>query len=719
MNIDFPGGASIAIKKKDIPIMKHSVQVEVGGRPLIIECGRIARQASGSVVLKYGDTVVIVAATKEDRTREGIDFLPLMVDYQEMSYAAGRIPGGFFRREIGRPSEKETLTSRLIDRPIRPLFPKKYTFETQVIATVMSVDHENEPDVVALTGASAALHISPVPFQGPVAAVRVGRINGEYVINPNSKLLQDSDMNVVVAGTRDAVIMVEGGASFVSEADIAEAIHLGHQAILPILDAQDELRRLVGTVKEAPPVVETDQALVDSVYRLASKDMRDVMSTADKLLRRDRKKQLKEKVKSELAVEFSDREKEINRILEDIEREVVRKMMVEEGRRIDGRRFDEIRPISIEAGILPRTHGSALFTRGETQVMAVVTLGSSSDEQKIEALAGETFKSFMLHYNFPPYCVGEVRPLRGPGRRDIGHGALAERAVKQVLPRDGEFPYTIRVVSEVLESNGSSSMATVCGASLALMDAGVPVTAPVAGIAMGLVKEGDRFIVLTDILGDEDHLGDMDFKVTGNETGITAFQMDVKIAGITRDILESALEQARSGRIHILQKMKEVLPEPRPELSPFAPRVITIQINPEKIRDVIGPGGKVIRSIVAETGAKIDIDDSGRVVVMSPDAAACDRAIDRIRRLTQEPEVGQLYMSRIVRITDFGAFAEILPNIEGLIHISQLEHKRVRKVTDVIQEGDEVLVKVIDIDKDGRIRLSRKAALEKPQADHD
>ncbi len=699
--------------------MKHSVQVEVGGRPLIIECGRIARQASGSVVLKYGDTVVIVAATKEDRTREGIDFLPLMVDYQEMSYAAGRIPGGFFRREIGRPSEKETLTSRLIDRPIRPLFPKKYTFETQVIATVMSVDHENEPDVVALTGASAALHISPVPFQGPVAAVRVGRINGEYVINPNSKLLQDSDMNVVVAGTRDAVIMVEGGASFVSEADIAEAIHLGHQAILPILDAQDELRRLVGTVKEAPPVVETDQALVDSVYRLASKDMRDVMSTADKLLRRDRKKQLKEKVKSELAVEFSDREKEINRILEDIEREVVRKMMVEEGRRIDGRRFDEIRPISIEAGILPRTHGSALFTRGETQVMAVVTLGSSSDEQKIEALAGETFKSFMLHYNFPPYCVGEVRPLRGPGRRDIGHGALAERAVKQVLPRDGEFPYTIRVVSEVLESNGSSSMATVCGASLALMDAGVPVTAPVAGIAMGLVKEGDRFIVLTDILGDEDHLGDMDFKVTGNETGITAFQMDVKIAGITRDILESALEQARSGRIHILQKMKEVLPEPRPELSPFAPRVITIQINPEKIRDVIGPGGKVIRSIVAETGAKIDIDDSGRVVVMSPDAAACDRAIDRIRRLTQEPEVGQLYMSRIVRITDFGAFAEILPNIEGLIHISQLEHKRVRKVTDVIQEGDEVLVKVIDIDKDGRIRLSRKAALEKPQADHD
>jgi len=682
---------------------------------MVFEAGEIARQAGGSVLMRYGDTVVLIAATKEDRIREGIDFVPLMVDYQEMSYAAGRIPGGFFRREIGRPSEKETLTSRLIDRPIRPLFPKKYCYETQVVATVLSVDMENEPDVVALTGASTALHISPVPFQGPVAAVRVGRINGSFAVNPSAKELLESDLNVVVAGSRDAVVMVEGGADFVSEDDLADAIDFGHKAILPILDAQDELQRRIAPVKEAPPEVVRNESLVQAVRDAAASEMRAVMTTPEKHPRRDRKKALKERIQAELASDDPDRPKQIDNILEDLEKEVVRRMMVEEGRRIDGRRFDEIRPINIQAGVLPRTHGSAVFTRGETQVLAVVTLGSSSDEQKIEALAGETFKSFMLHYNFPAFSVGEVRPLRGPGRREIGHGALAERSVKAVLPRDGEFPYTIRVVSEVLESNGSSSMATVCGSSLALMDAGVPITEPVGGIAMGLVKEGDKIIVLSDILGDEDHLGDMDFKVTGSERGITAIQMDVKIAGIDRGIMQSALEQARAGRIFILGKMKEVLSAPRPELSPYAPRVITIMINPEKIRDVIGPGGKVIRSIVAETGAKIDIEDSGKVVIMSPDGAACDKAVERIRGLTQEPEVGQLYMSRIVRVTDFGAFAEILPNIEGLIHISQLEHRRVRKVTDVVQEGDEVLVKVIEIDKDGRIRLSRKAALEKPE----
>ncbi|HOI94623.1 MAG TPA: polyribonucleotide nucleotidyltransferase [Syntrophobacter fumaroxidans] len=695
--------------------MKHSVQVEVGGRPMVFEAGEIARQAGGSVLMRYGDTVVLIAATKEDRIREGIDFVPLMVDYQEMSYAAGRIPGGFFRREIGRPSEKETLTSRLIDRPIRPLFPKKYCYETQVVATVLSVDMENEPDVVALTGASTALHISPVPFQGPVAAVRVGRINGSFAVNPSAKELLESDLNVVVAGSRDAVVMVEGGADFVSEDDLVDAIDFGHKAILPILDAQDELQRRIAPVKEAPPEVVRNESLVQAVRNAAAAEMRAVMTTPEKHPRRDRKKALKERIQAELASDDPDRPKQIDNILEDLEKEVVRRMMVEEGRRIDGRRFDEIRPINIQAGVLPRTHGSAVFTRGETQVLAVVTLGSSSDEQKIEALAGETFKSFMLHYNFPAFSVGEVRPLRGPGRREIGHGALAERSVKAVLPKDGEFPYTIRVVSEVLESNGSSSMATVCGSSLALMDAGVPITEPVGGIAMGLVKEGDKIIVLSDILGDEDHLGDMDFKVTGSERGITAIQMDVKIAGIDRGIMQRALEQARAGRIFILGKMKEVLSAPRPELSPYAPRVITIMINPEKIRDVIGPGGKVIRSIVAETGAKIDIEDSGKVVIMSPDGAACDKAVERIRGLTQEPEVGQLYMSRIVRVTDFGAFAEILPNIEGLIHISQLEHRRVRKVTDVVQEGDEVLVKVIEIDKDGRIRLSRKAALEKPE----
>ncbi len=679
-----------------------------------MECGHVATQASGSVMMRYGDTVVLVAATKEDRIREGIDFVPLMVDYQEMSYAVGRIPGGFFRREIGRPSEKETLTSRLIDRPIRPLFPKRYAYETQVVATVLSVDLEHEPDVIALTGASAALHISPIPFLGPVAAVRVGRLNGELLVNPSIQQTQESDLNLVVAGSREAVVMVEGGSNFVSEADIIEAIDFAHKSILPILDAQDELQRLVGNAKQMITAPEKDSALLEALNGAAAEEMAAVMTTPDKMERRDRKKALKLRVLEEFSQTFPERTKEIEEGLEDLEKATVRKLMVERRTRIDGRRFDEIRPISIEAGLLPRTHGSALFKRGETQVLAVVTLGSSSDEQKIEALAGETFKSFMLHYNFPAYSVGEVRPLRGPGRREIGHGALAERAVKPVLPPDGTFPYTIRVVSEVLESNGSSSMATVCGSSLALMDAGVPLKDSVAGIAMGLVKEGDEFIVLSDILGDEDHLGDMDFKVTGNEHGITALQMDIKISGINREILERALAQARVGRIHILGKMREVLSAPRPELSPYAPRCISIQINPEKIRDVIGPGGKVIRGIVAETGAKIDIDDSGRVVVMSPDAAACDKAITKIKRLTEEPEVGRLYMSRIVRVTDFGAFAEILPNVEGLIHISQLEHHRVKKVTDVVNEGDEVLVKVIEIDKDGRIRLSRKAALEKP-----
>ncbi len=691
--------------------MKHTIQVEVGGRSLSFETGEVARQAGGSVLMRYGDTVVIVTATKEDRVREGIDFVPLSVDYKEMSYAAGRIPGGFFRREVGRPSEKETLTSRFIDRPIRPLFPKKWPFETQVIATVMSVDMDNEPDVVALTGASAALHVSSIPFGGPVAAVRVGRVNGEFIINPSAGQLVQSDMNIVVAATREAVIMVEGGAEFVPEEDIADAIMFAHQAIVPVVNAQDELQKLVANTKEAPPEVVSDQALIGRISDLALAGMREVMTTPDKLSRRDRKKELKKSVREQLGADYLGKEKEIEGALDELEKKVVRTMMVEQRRRIDGRVFDQVRPISIAVRKLPRTHGSALFTRGETQVIAVVTLGSSSDEQKIEALAGETFKSFMLHYNFPPFSVGEVRPLRAPGRREIGHGALAERSLKPSLPKNGEFPYTIRVVSEVLESNGSSSMATVCGSSLALMDAGVPVTDAVAGIAMGLIKEGDEFIILSDILGDEDHLGDMDFKVTGSDRGITAFQMDVKISGVNREILKKALDQAKAGRLHILEKMKEAIAKPRPELSPYAPRVVTIMINPDKIREVIGPGGKVIRAIVAETGAKIDIDDSGRVVVMSPDAEACDKAIAKIRSITTEPEIGQLYMAKVVRVTDFGAFAEILPNTEGLIHISQLEHRRVRKVTDVVNEGDEVLVKVIDIDKDGRIRLSRKAAL--------
>ncbi|HBD08375.1 MAG TPA: polyribonucleotide nucleotidyltransferase [Syntrophobacteraceae bacterium] len=693
--------------------MTYSVQADVGGRPLVIEAGHVARQASGAVTVRQGDTVVLVAAVKEDRVREGIDFLPLMVEYQEMSYAAGRIPGGFFRREVGRPSEKETLTSRLIDRPIRPLFPKGYSCETQVIAKVLSVDQENEPDVIAITGASAALHISAMPFQGPIGAVRVGRMAGQFVINPSREQLEQSDINLVVAASRDAVVMVEGGANFVPEQDILEALTLGQQAIQPILDAQDELRRLMGLPKEAFPPVEYDGELRDAVRRLGLDGMREVMSVADKQVRGKRKKELKQRIRDELAGSFPEQTKAVDGLLEELEKSVVRRMLVEQRQRIDGRGFDEIRPITIDVGLLPRTHGSAMFRRGETQILAITTLGSSSDEQKIEALAGETFKSFMLHYNFPPYSVGEVRPLRGPGRRDIGHGALAERAIHPILPTNTDFPYTLRVVSEVLESNGSSSMATVCGACLALMDAGVPVREMVAGIAMGLVKEGDEVVVLSDILGDEDHLGDMDFKVTGNARGVTALQMDIKITGITRAIMEKALEQARAGRLHILEKMTAVLSNPRDELSLYAPRVVSIQINPEKIRDVIGPGGKVIRGIVAETGAKIDIEDSGRIVIMSPDQAACQKAIDRIRGLTQEPEVGQVYKARIVRVMDFGAFAEILPNTEGLIHISQLDHTRVRKVSDVVNEGDEVMVKVIEIDKDGRIRLSRKAVLAK------
>ncbi len=694
--------------------MKSTVQVMVGGRPLTIESGDVARQASGSVMMRYGDTMVLVAATKEDRIREGIDFLPLMVDYHEMSYAAGRIPGSFFRREIGRPSEKETLTSRLIDRPIRPLFPKGYSFETQVIATVISMDQENEPDVVAITGASAALHISSMPFLGPVGAVRVGRIDGQFVINPSGKQLEQSDMNVVVAAMREGMVMVEGGTNFVSEEDLMDAFGVAYEAILPILDAQDELRRLCGVAKDPVPVKDDDanQPLIEAVRKIAGAGLRTAMTTPDKMLRRDRKAAVKKEMFESLQADFPGMEKQMLAILEDLEKEIVRKMMVEERRRIDGRRFDEIRPLKIEVGVLPRTHGSAIFQRGETQALVVTTLGSSSDEQKIETLSGETFKSFMLHYNFHPFSVGEVRPLRGPGRREIGHGALAERSIKTVLPTNIEFPYTIRVVSEILESNGSSSMATVCGATLALLDAGVALKDSVAGIAMGLVKEGDEIIVLSDILGDEDHLGDMDFKVTGSAKGVTALQMDIKIKGLEQEILKRALEQARAGRLFILGKMQEVISSPRQELSPYAPRVVSIQISTDKIRDVIGPGGKMIRSIVAETGAKIDIDDTGRVVIMSPDVVACDKAIDKIRRLTQEPEVGEVYMSRIVRITDFGAFAEILPGTEGLIHISQLDVQRVRKVTDIVKEGEEVLVKVIEIDKDGRIRLSRKAVLQ-------
>lgn len=695
--------------------MKTSVSVNVGGRPLTIEAGHVARQASGAVTVTYGDTVVLVSAVKEDRVREGIDFVPLTVDYQEMSYAAGRIPGGFFRREIGRPSEKETLTSRLIDRPIRPLLPKKYNYELQLIATVLSVDQENEPDVLAITGASAALHMSPVTFQGPIAAVRIGRMNGEFIVNPSAAQLEQSDINLVVAGSREAIVMVEGGALFVPEEDLLEALELAHKEIQPLIELQEELRAKIGKSKEEWVAPTIEELLIAAVRDRAAERLKTVVTIADKVTRKNNKKELLERVILELAQEFPNHEAEIEEVFRDLERETVRRMMVYEKRRIDGRRFDEVRPIEISVGVLPRTHGSALFRRGETQVLTVTTLGSSADEQRIEALTGETFKSFMLHYNFPPYCVGEVRPLRGPGRREIGHGALAERAVKPILPNNETFPYTIRVVSEVLESNGSSSMATVCGATLSLMDAGVPVKDVVAGIAMGLVKEGEEVIILTDIIGDEDHLGDMDFKVTGNENGVTALQMDIKITGITRDIMSQALQQAKVARLYILEKMKSVMSAPRPSVSPYAPRVKAMFVSTDKIRDVIGPGGKVIRQITAETGTKIDIGEDGRIIIMGPTDEACEKAMLKIQDLTVGPELGQVYLAKITRVTDFGAFAEIRPNLEGLIHISQLDQRRVKKVSDVVKEGDEVLVKVIEIDKDGKVKLSRKAVLDKGQ----
>ncbi|MCX7822978.1 MAG: polyribonucleotide nucleotidyltransferase [Syntrophobacterales bacterium] len=695
-----------------------AVSSNIGDRTITIETNHIARQASGAVWVRYGDTVVLVAVVQDEKTRENVDFVPLMVDYQEMSYAAGRIPGGFFRREIGRPSEKEVLTSRLIDRPIRPLFPKGYNHEVQIIATVLSVDQENEPDVLAITGASAALHISEIPFGGPVAAVRIGRVDGNFVINPSSEQLSKSDINLVVAGTKEAIVMVEGGAIFVPEEDLLEALEIAHRAIQPIIEMQEELREKIGRPKKHIVLPERRLELVEAVKNIAMESLRDVMTTAEKVLRKERKKALHEHVISTLIEEYPDSQKEIEEILYELEREIVRKMMIEEGRRIDGRGMSDIRPIEIAVGVLPRTHGSAIFRRGETQVLAVTTLGSSSDEQKIEALTGETFKSFMLHYNFPPFCVGEVKPLRGPSRREIGHGALAERAVQPILPDSESFPYTVRVVSEVLESNGSSSMATVCGATLALMDAGVPVKDMVAGIAMGLVKEGDRIAILTDIIGDEDHLGDMDFKVTGNDKGVTALQMDIKISGITREIMREALEEAKRARLKILEKMRSVISAPRPELSPYAPRVITTQISPDKIRDVIGPGGKVIKQILSETGTKIDIEENGRILIMGPYLEACQKALEKIKLITTEPEVGQIYVAKITKITDFGAFAEIRPNLEGLIHISQLDTKRVKKVTDVVKEGDEVLVKVIEIDKDGRFKLSRKAVMEMQEIHH-
>lgn len=691
--------------------MIQNRSMELDGRKLYVETGRIAKQASGSAVVTLGETVVLVTAVSTNQVREGIDFLPLTVDYQEMSYAGGRIPGNFFRRDIGRPSEKETLTARLIDRPLRPLFPDNYHFETQVIASVLSTDKENEGDVLAILGASAALEVSDIPFKGPIAGVRVGRLDGQLIVNPTVSQLQDADINLIVAGNRSAVVMVEGGGKFVSEADMIDAIFFGHEAIQPMLDLQEDLKKSVGKEKRMVPEVSLDEPFLEQISEAATPLMREVITTADKLERQKKRENTQQAILEQLGDEDENRRATIKDALHDLERDLVRNMILKDNRRIDGRSFTEVRPIECVVGILPRVHGSALFTRGETQAMVLTTLGTEYDEQKIESIYGDRFRSFLLHYNFPPYSVGEAKRLGGPGRREIGHGALARRALIPVMPTKDEFAYCTRVVSEIMESNGSSSMATVCGASLSLMDAGVPLKEPVAGVAMGLVSDSEKVAVLTDILGDEDHYGDMDFKVTGTREGITALQMDIKMDGITSDILGKALEQAREGRLFILDKMNDVIPQPRTQVSQYAPVVIRMEIKTEKIRTLIGPGGKTIKQITADSGARVEVDDDGNVVIAAADQETADAAVEMINEIVKEAEIGKLYMGKVRKIMDFGAFVEILPGTDGLVHISQLDNGRVEKVTDVLKEGDEVLVKVLDVDERGKIRLSRKAAL--------
>ena len=691
--------------------MEMKLSVDVGGKPLTIETGKVAKQASGSVVVQYEDTIVLVTAVSASSERD-TDFLPLSVEYQEKIYAAGRIPGSYFRREIGRPTEKETLTCRLIDRPLRPLFPEGYRYETQIIATVLSMDKENDPDILAMVGASAALTISDIPFAGPIAAVRVARVDGRLTVNPTIAECEASDLNIVVAGSKTGVVMVEGGSDIVSEADMLEAIFFGHESIKPIVEVQEKLAETNGVEKRPFAVPEKDPELVAAVEAAATSRLAEAHKILGKIERNAEIRKVKSEIFDELGEGYADRRKEVYEVFDGIIKTYIRNLVLEEGRRIDNRESDEIRPIACEVGVLPRPHGSALFTRGETQVLGVMTLGSGQDEQRVETLSGMEFRPFMLHYNFPPYSVGEVKRVGGPSRRDIGHGGLSTRAIERVLPPKEAFDYTIRIVSEVLESNGSSSMGTVCAGILALMDGGVPIKAPVSGIAMGLIKEGDKTVILSDILGDEDHHGDMDFKVTGTSEGITALQMDIKIHELSKDIMGAALEQARKGRLHILDKMLEALKESRDDLSPYAPKIITIDINPDKIRDIIGPGGKMIRAIQSETNTRIEIDDSGVVKIAADSQEDSDAAKQRVKDITMEPEVGKTYEGTVVKIMDFGAFVQIMPGTDGLCHISQLANQRVSKVTDVVREGDMLKVKVLEIGRDGKIRLSHKATLE-------
>jgi polyribonucleotide nucleotidyltransferase len=696
--------------------MANTVELEVAGRTLKLETGRLAKLADGAVLATYGDTYVLATAVASQTIKRDVDFLPLTVDYQEKAYAAGKIPGGYFKRE-GQPSEKEKLSSRLIDRPLRPLFPDGWYCETQVIAMVISADQSGSADVVAITAASAALGLSNIPFNGPVGAVRVARRNGQFVTNPDRAILDECDLNLVVAGTADAVMMVEGGAEGLPEEVMIAAIEHAHQEIKRIVQEIGRLVTASGKPKRALVAEQIDPALKVTVRDTTATAIREAILIPNKTARQERLDViLAEALKALEKDDDPDRARHVKLIFHELEYTEVRKMILENRKRADGRGPSDIRPITCEVSILPRTHGSALFTRGETQALAVVTLGTSEDEQRIDALEGEYYRTFMLHYNFPPFSVGEARPLRSPGRREIGHGALAERAIKPVLPTKTEFPYTLRLVSDILESNGSSSMATVCGGSLALMDAGVPIKQPVAGIAMGLIKEGEQVIVLSDILGLEDHLGDMDFKVCGTEQGVTALQMDIKIGGITSGLMRQALAQAREGRLYILGRMRAALAAPRPQMSPFAPRIYTLKIKPDKIREVIGPGGKVIRDIVATCGVKMDVQDDGTVTIASSDEASAKKAIDRVNQITEEVEIGKLYMGKVRKIMDFGAFVEVLPGVDGLVHISQLAHHRVKAVTDEVKEGDEILVKVLEVDRQGKIRLSRKEAMPDPKA---
>ena len=690
--------------------MLKKVQAEIGGKTLSIETGKIAKQASGSVVVRCGETVVLVTVVGAKESKPELGFLPLTIEYQEKLASVGRIPGNYFRREIGRPSDLEVLTCRIIDRPLRPLFPKGYCSETQVIATVLSADQQNNPDVLALTGASCALALSDVPFGGPVAGARVGYVDGEYIINPTVDELAASSMNMVVACTRGAVVMVEGEADALSEDEILSAIFFVHEQVQPLIDLQEDLQKSNGVPKRVvePPVV--DEALKARVEEAAASGMEEVVTTADKMKRSKLSSEVLRRV-LDATDTTGERTGEVKDLFAAYKKTVMRSKIVNEESRIDGRRFDEVREISCEAGYLPRTHGSALFTRGETQALVTATLGSERDQQRIETLTGEVNRRFMLHYNFPPYCVGEARFLRGPSRRDIGHGTLAMRGLSAVLPAEEDFPYSVRVVSEVLESNGSSSMATVCGGSMAMMDAGIPIKKPVSGIAMGLIKEGDKVAILSDIIGDEDHLGDMDFKVVGTDDGITSLQMDIKIDGVDREIMGKALSQAKAGRLHILEEMKKGISVAREEIAEYAPKYLVHKVNPDKIRDIIGPGGKIIREMSAEFDAKIEVEDSGLVKIFTVDGTKAEALLERIKEITAEVEIGQVYKGRVKTIKDFGAFVEVLPGTDGLVHISELENRRVSKVSDILSEGDEIEVKVLDVDSRGRIRLSRKALL--------